>query len=60
MKFFGPITAFGLAALVAGAAQAAEIKIAMNSADDPAISGEASFAHGFDGVVVAGGSRGLL
>ena len=47
MKFFGPITAFGLAALVAGAAQAAEIKIAMNSADDPAISGEASFAHGF-------------
>ncbi|MAC81606.1 MAG: C4-dicarboxylate ABC transporter substrate-binding protein [Rhodobacteraceae bacterium] len=47
MKLFGTITAIGLALLATGAVQASEIKIAMNSVDDPATSGEASFAHGF-------------
>ncbi|WP_158972225.1 TRAP transporter substrate-binding protein [Chachezhania sediminis] len=36
-----------LALIAAGAAQASEVKIAMNGADDPATNAEAAFAHGF-------------
>ncbi|MFV0472980.1 MAG: TRAP transporter substrate-binding protein [Pikeienuella sp.] len=47
MTRFPTLLAAGALALFAGAAQAAEIKIAMNSVDDPETSGEATFAHGF-------------
>lgn len=47
MKHVPTLIATGLLALSAGLVQASEIKIAMNSVDDPAVSGEATFAHGF-------------
>lgn len=47
MTLLRTISAIGAAVLLSGTVQAAEIKIAMNSVDDPATSGEASFAKGF-------------
>lgn len=47
MKLFTTVAAISMAVMSAGALTAAEIKIAMNSVDDPAVSGEASFAQGF-------------
>lgn len=47
MKLLNTFTAIGLAMLAAAPLQAAEIKLAMNSVDEPATSGEATFAHGF-------------
>ena len=47
MKILNTLTAIGLTVLTTAPLQAAEIKIAMNSVDDPSVSGEAAFAQGF-------------
>ncbi|MBU2960008.1 TRAP transporter substrate-binding protein [Citreicella sp. C3M06] len=47
MKPLATLITAGALTLGVTCAQAAEIKIAMNSVDDPANSGEATFAHGF-------------
>lgn len=47
MKFLPKALAISALALMTAAAQAADIKIAMNGADDTATNPEAAFAHGF-------------
>lgn len=47
MKLLNTLTAIGLTMMTVAPLQAAEIKIAMNSVDDPTVSGEAAFAQGF-------------
>ncbi|MCA0045057.1 TRAP transporter substrate-binding protein [Celeribacter litoreus] len=47
MTFLKTLTYASSIALLAAAAQAAEVKIAMNGADDPVANAEAAFAHGF-------------